>query len=55
MGAIFDHLLFAFPVTKVIWGIVAIYFDQHDRPRSYEIFWSWVKYALPSGEHVFML
>jgi hypothetical protein len=50
-----DHLLFARPVAKVIWGMIPFCFDQHDRPSSYEQFWPWVKYALSGGEHVFML
>jgi hypothetical protein len=31
-----DHLLFSCPVAKVIWGIVAICFEQQDIPSSYE-------------------
>jgi hypothetical protein len=50
-----DHLLLSCPVAKVIWGIVAICFGQHDRPSSYEQYWLWVKKAIPGGDPVFML
>jgi hypothetical protein len=50
-----DHLFFSCPMAKVVWGVVAICFQQKDRPRNYEQFWNWIKKALPGGEEVSML
>jgi hypothetical protein len=49
-----DHLLFSCPVTKVVWGVIAICFGQRIRPNSYE-FWPWIQKALGGGEKVYML
>jgi hypothetical protein len=45
-----DHLLFSCPVAKVIWGILAICFQQKDRPTAVENFDPWIRRALPQGE-----
>jgi hypothetical protein len=50
-----SHLLFQCPISKVVWGVLAICFNQKDRPRSYNEFWQWIKRALPRGEEVYML
>jgi hypothetical protein len=50
-----DHLLFMCPIAKVIWGFIAICFNQSDRPNSYEQYWLWIKKALPRGENFHML
>jgi hypothetical protein len=39
-------------VAKVVWGFLAICFDQKVRPSSYEVFW---QKALVGGEKVYML
>jgi hypothetical protein len=52
---IVDHVLFECPVAKVVWGIVAICFQQNDRPSSYDQFWLWIRKALPGSDKVFML
>jgi hypothetical protein len=46
-----DHLLFACPVAKVVWEVVAICFQQNDRQVTYEQFWKWIVRDLPSGEN----
>jgi hypothetical protein len=46
--------LFQCPVTKVVWGIIAMYFHQRVRPNSYEQFWPWIRGALPGGEKIYM-
>lgn len=50
-----DHLLFSCPIAKVVWGVVAMCFNQDNRPSSYEQYWDWIKQALPKGEPVYML
>jgi hypothetical protein len=49
-----DHLLFQCPIS-IVWGVLAIYFNQRVRPSSYEEFWLWIKRALPGGDDVYML
>jgi hypothetical protein len=34
-----DHLLFNRPISKVVWGVIAICFGQRNRLKSYEQFW----------------
>jgi hypothetical protein len=50
-----DHLFFCCPITKVVWGVLAICFQQSIRPSTYEHFWSWINLALPGAQHVHML
>jgi hypothetical protein len=50
-----DHLFFACPIAKVIWGVVACCFKQKTRPVTYDHYWVWIKSALLGGEHVYML
>jgi hypothetical protein len=50
-----DHLLFQCPVARVVWGTLAICFNQSDRPSSYEHFFTWIKKALPGGERVYIV
>jgi hypothetical protein len=49
-----EHLLFECATAKVIWGIVAICFQQKCRPKSYDQFWTWIYSALPGGEKFYM-
>jgi hypothetical protein len=44
--------MFTCPVARVVWGIIAICFQQPTRPRSYSQYWPWIKQALPGGENV---
>jgi hypothetical protein len=50
-----DHLLFTCPIAKVVWGIIAICFNQQTRPSSCDQFWIWIDKVLPAGEKVAML
>jgi hypothetical protein len=50
-----DHFLFQCPISRVVWGVLAIYFNQRVRPSSYEEFWLWIKRALPGGDDIYML
>lgn len=49
-----DHLFFSCPVAKVTWGVIALCFHQNTRPSSYAQFWSWIRAALPGGDHMWM-
>jgi hypothetical protein len=49
-----DHLLFTYPIAKVVWGIVAMCFHLNIRPCSYEQFWTWIKSALPGGDKIYL-
>jgi hypothetical protein len=49
-----DHLFFSCPVAKITWGIIALCFQQQDRPASYSQFWAWMKKSLPDGENMYM-
>jgi hypothetical protein len=49
-----DHLFFECPTAKVIWGIVALCFQQNCRPKSYDQFWQWIYSALLEGEKLYM-
>lgn len=48
-----DHLLFQCSTARVVWGMVAICFNQGNRPSSYNQFWVWIKQVLP-GEKMFI-
>lgn len=50
-----NHLMFSCPVSKVVWGMVALCFAQAMRPGTYEQYWSWIDQALPGGETFHML
>jgi hypothetical protein len=50
-----DHLLFECPVAKVVWGVIALCFQQNNMPSNYEQFWAWIPKALPGGDHVYMI
>jgi hypothetical protein len=49
-----DHL-FSCPIAKVVWGLIAICFNQNTRNGSYEVFWLCVLKALHRGDKVYML
>jgi hypothetical protein len=34
-----DHLMFSCPVSKIIWGVIAMCFHQTTRPMNYEQYW----------------
>jgi hypothetical protein len=46
-----NHLLFYCPIARVVWGLLAICFQQKNRPSSYEEFWPWIHRVLPGGEN----
>jgi hypothetical protein len=48
-----DHLMFSCPVSKIIWGVIAMCFHQTTRPMNYEQYWVWIEGALPRGESVY--
>jgi hypothetical protein len=50
-----DHLFFGCPIAKVVWGVLAICFQQNTRPSTYEQFWSWINMALLEGLQFHML
>jgi hypothetical protein len=50
-----DHLLLVCPISKVIWGVIAMCFHQNDMPSSYDQFWPWLEKSLPGGQDVYMV
>jgi hypothetical protein len=45
-----DHLLFDCPISKIVWGVIAICFGQRNGPKSFKQFWSWIGKSLSGGE-----
>jgi hypothetical protein len=43
------------PIAKVVWGVLAICFQQNTRPSTYEQCWSRINMALSGGIQVHML
>jgi hypothetical protein len=50
-----DHLFFKCPVSKVVWGVLALCSHQATRPSSYGQYWAWVRSAIPGGQEVYVL
>jgi hypothetical protein len=50
-----DHLFFECPIAKVVWWVIAAYFGQVCRPRSYAQYWVWIPNALPGGDKMYMV
>jgi hypothetical protein len=45
--------MFSCPVSRVVWGVIAICFHQKTRPASYDQFWGWIERALTGGDLVY--
>jgi hypothetical protein len=45
----------AVQLQKLCGGVVALSFQQRDRPTSYEQYDNWIRKALPGGDAVYML
>jgi hypothetical protein len=50
-----NHLFFSCPIEKVVWGVVAVCFQQQTRHVCYEQYWQWIKMSLLGGDSVYML
>jgi hypothetical protein len=50
-----DYLFFSCPIAKVVWGVIAICFQQQTMPVCYEQYWQWIKMSLSGGDSVYML